>query len=96
MEWADFNLRQDFISGHQPSANPERSFHIVISDDELLAIDNGEPWRPLDQDEWRWLGLTAVAEHCLGEVGGIPVFATEVEPDVTGGVAHRSSPGAPA
>ena len=80
MEWADFNLRQDFISGHQPSANSERSFHIVISDDELLSIDNGEPWRPLDQDEWRWLGLTAVAEHCLGEVGGIPVFATEVEP----------------
>jgi NAD+ diphosphatase len=81
MEWSDFNLRQDFISGHQPPADAERSFHIVISDDELLSIDNGEPWRPLDQDEWRWLGLTAVAEHCLGEVGGIPVFATEVDPE---------------
>ncbi len=81
MEWSVVNLSQDFVSGHQPPAGFEHSYHIVISDKEILSIDNGEPWRPLDQDEWRWLGLTKVAEHCLGEIGGVPVFVTEVEPD---------------
>ena len=81
MDWEIVNLELDFISGVVPPKQFEHSFHIVVSDDEILMINGVHPWRPLDQDEWRWLGLTSGADHCLGEVSGVPIFAHEVDPD---------------
>jgi NAD+ diphosphatase len=81
MEWTQFDLAQTFESGIQPSADTTDSFHIVISDDEVLSIDDDADWRPLDQDEWRWLGLDPLSEHYLGQVGGKPVFVNEVDPE---------------
>ncbi|MFT7383296.1 MAG: NADH pyrophosphatase NudC (nudix superfamily), partial [Urechidicola sp.] len=81
MEWTQFDLQQAFESGIQPSVDTPDSFHIVISDDEILSIDDDADWRPLNQDEWRWLGLDPLSEHYLGQVGGVPVFVNEVDPE---------------
>lgn len=81
MDWQLINLNTDFSAGVTPPESFDESFHLVISDDEILTIDGVYPWRPLNQDEWRWLGLDEVENHYLGSVSGIPVFANEVEPD---------------
>ncbi len=81
MDWEFINLDGDFISGITPPSSFERSFHIVISDDEILTIDGVHPWRPLDENEWRWLGLESVADHYLGHVTGTPIFTHEVHPE---------------
>lgn len=81
MDWEFITLAEDFISCTQSPENFERSFHIVISDDEILGIDGANPWRPLTQDEYRWLGIDEIATHCLGTVNGVPVFANEVDPE---------------
>ena len=81
MEWSQFNLSTDFISGVQSPGDAQHSFHIVISDGEILSVDEAAPWRPLNQDELHWLGLTTVSTHFLGLVGNIPLYATEVDPE---------------
>ena len=81
MDWEFINLDSDFIAGVKPPEKYERSYHIVISDDEVLTIDGVQPWRPLDQDEWRWLGLESIADHYLGAVHGNPIFTHEVDSD---------------
>ena len=81
MDWEYLNLLEDFAPDHRVPENTENSWHIVISDDEVLVIDGVHPWRPLNQDEWRWLGIERVAEHPLGLVGGVPIYACEVDPD---------------
>ncbi|MBO6567034.1 MAG: NAD(+) diphosphatase, partial [Pseudomonadales bacterium] len=32
-------------------------------------------------DEWRWCGLEPMSTHYLGDLGGTPIFAEEVNPD---------------
>ncbi len=81
MDWQYINIQTDFYPGTAAPASFEISHHIVISDGEILCIDGQHPWRPLTQDEWRWLGLDALSSHYLGEVAGVPVFAEEVDPD---------------
>lgn len=81
MDWELLDIANDFIPGLRHRGDSEISYHIVVSDDEILTIDGVHPWRPINQDEWRWLELEPVNEHFLGEVGGIPVFAVEVDPD---------------
>jgi NAD+ diphosphatase len=81
MDWQLINLNTDFSAGVTPPQSFSESFHLVISDDEVLTIDGVYPWRPLDQDEWRWLGLNEVESHYLGSVQGIPIFANEVDPE---------------
>ncbi len=78
MDWEFINVATDFVSDIS-GQDSEVSFHIVVSDDEILTIDGVHPWRPLNQDEWRWLGLEPIAEHYLGEVAGIPLYACEVD-----------------
>ena len=81
MDWELLDIANKFNSGVTPIAVSDPSFHIVISDDEILTIDNVHPWRPLDQDEWRWCGLEAIVQHYLGEAMGVPIYACEVDPD---------------
>ena len=81
MEWELINLDADFISGVTPPSKTELSFHIVVSEDEILTIDGVHPWRPLTQDEWKWLGLESLADHYLGKVNDIPIYSHEVDPD---------------
>jgi NAD+ diphosphatase len=81
MEWELIDLDADFISGVTPPNKTELSFHIVVSEDEILTIDGVHPWRPLNQDEWRWLGLESLADHYLGKVNDIPIYSHEVNPD---------------
>lgn len=81
MDWEFINLDSDFVSGVTPPAGFEHSFHIVISDDEILTINGMHPWRPLNGNEWHWLGLESIADHYLGDVDGVPVFAHEVDPE---------------
>ncbi len=81
MDWQHIDLTSDFQAGVTAPDNYPKSFHLVISDDEILSIDGAHPWRPLDQDEWRWLGLEELESHYLGEVQGIPIFVHEVDPD---------------
>jgi len=81
MDWEYINLNQDFTSGTISPENIEQSYHIVISDDEVLSIDGVNPWRPLTEDEYRWLGIDEVSSHYLGTAAGIPVFANEVDPE---------------
>lgn len=81
MEWDYLNLAEAFVPGVKPTALTESSYHIVISDGEILSIDGAQPWRPLNQDEFHWLGLHPLAEHYLGDLAGVPVFASEVDPE---------------
>jgi NAD+ diphosphatase len=82
MDWEFLDIANNFNPGIAPSLDSEISYHIVVSDDEVLTIDGVHPWRPLNQDEWRWSGLDATIEHFLGECNGIPIFACEVDPDI--------------
>lgn len=52
-----------------------------MSDGEVLGVDGQHPWRPLTGDEFRWCGLDAVTSHYLGDLGGTPIYAVEVDPD---------------
>ena len=81
MDWDTLNLEADFLPGINAPESFDKSFHIVISDDEILTIDGQYPWRPLTGDEWRWLDIERLETHYLGSVNGVPVFTEEVDPD---------------
>lgn len=82
MEWEFLDVAREFIPGVKPLVqDSEHSFHIVISDGEILGADNPMPWRPLTQDEFRWLGLEPIESHYLGHIAGAPVYAEEVDPE---------------
>lgn len=70
-----------FWPGVAPPATWGDSHHIVISDGEILSIENARPWRPLNEDEYRWLGMAQIEQHYLGMLGDKPVFASEVDPE---------------
>lgn len=69
-----------FEAGTSHSGDYDLAFHIVVSDDEVLCPESG-PWRPITNEEFRWLGLETISEHFLGYVSGVPVFANEVDSD---------------
>ena len=81
MNWEYLNIAEEFVAGVNPPADASSSYHIVVSDGEILCIEGAHTWRPLDQDEFRWLGLDLVSEHYLGDLAGVPVYASEVDPD---------------
>ncbi|MFT7687549.1 MAG: NAD+ diphosphatase [Candidatus Azotimanducaceae bacterium] len=82
MDWHNLNIADEFVSGTAGIEERELSFHIVLSDGEILSPNNSQsPWRPLTQDEYRWLGCEELSVHFLGEVAGIPIFANEVDPE---------------
>lgn len=89
MDWEFLDIANDFRPGIKPPANAEFSYHIIISDTEILTIEGAHPWRPLTVDEWRWLDLEPVAEHFLGEIAGIPVFVSEVHPEADNPEGHE-------
>ena len=61
MDWEVANLEQDFVPGIEAPPHSETSYHIVVSDGEILCIDGPQPWRPLNSDEWKWCGLDALS-----------------------------------
>lgn len=81
MDWEVADLERDFVPGVVAPTQTETSYHIVVSDGEILGIDSPEPWRPLNTDEWKWCGLEAQSTHYLGDLRGTSVFAQEVDPD---------------
>ena len=82
MDWDFLNIEDDFMPGLEMPRSYETSYHIVVSDNEILSVDGAHPWRPLNQDEWKWLGVDPLAEHLLGNINGIPVFACELPEDI--------------
>jgi NAD+ diphosphatase len=89
MDWEFLDIANEFNSGIAPTVESDTSYHIVISDEEILTIDGVHPWRPLNQDEWHWSGLDATVEHYLGDVMGVPIYACEVDPDVDNPPGHE-------
>ena len=83
MDWEYANIGEDFISGTNSPGETDKAHHIVVSDSEILCINTQHPWRPLNQDEWRWCGLEPLSTHYLGDLAGTPVFAQEVHPDAS-------------
>ena len=81
MDWNGTNISENFAPGIIFSGQDDQTYHIVISDGEILSIDGSDPWRPLNQDEWRWCGLEGVSSHYLGDIGKIAIFAEEVDVD---------------
>ena len=81
MDWEHANISKDFNPSLTEPEAPEQSYHIVMSDGEVLGVDGQHPWRPLTGDEFRWCGLNAVTSHYLGDLGGTPIYAIEVDPD---------------
>ena len=81
MDWQYANIPDDFTPGILTDQEPEVSYHIVVSDGEILCVDGQHPWRPLTRDEWRWCGLEPLSTHYLGDLAGTPIFAEEVNPD---------------
>ena len=79
MDWDIANIADDFQAGISAPESFDTSYHIAISDGEILCIDGQHPWRPLDQDEWRWCGLVSSSSHYLGSIGNRPIFAEEVD-----------------
>ena len=82
MNWEYANIAEHFIPGTTFSKVDDQSYHIVISDGEILSIDGQHPWRPLTQDEWRWCGLDSISTHYLGQIAGTAILAEEVDSDV--------------
>ena len=89
MDWQYLDVGKDFTPGLQARGESEHSFHIVVSDGEILCVKDAHPWRPLTGDEWRWCGLDAMASHYLGDLADIPVFAEEAAPDVQAPGGYR-------
>ena len=81
MDWQFVNITEDFISGTAITADYEQSFHIVISDGEILSSESNAQWSPLNQDEYQWLGISELSSHYLGSINGLPVFVNEVDPE---------------
>ena len=88
MDWEFIDIATEFTSGENPPEGVEDAYHIVISDNEVLCVDGVHPWRPLNQDEWRWLGEEALVHHYLGVVAGTPIYATEVNADAEAPPGH--------
>ena len=81
MDWEYLNVVDAFVPGVKAPSSSDSSYHIVISDGEILGIEDARSWRPLEQDEFRWLGLDPIAAHYLGDLAGVPLFVDEVDPD---------------
>jgi NAD+ diphosphatase len=81
VDWEYVNVGTDFVPGTTGPTAYENSYHVVVSDGEILCIEDAHPWRPVTSDEFRWLGLDVIEQHYLGDIGNIPVFATEVDPE---------------
>jgi NAD+ diphosphatase len=80
MDWLSLDIENMFESGTSHDGSPERAFHIVISDNDILGPDSG-PWKATSADEFRWLGLGVTSQHYLGHIGTYPLYATEVDSD---------------
>jgi hypothetical protein len=81
MDWEHAKISSDFNPGLTEPEAPDQSYHILISDGEILCVDGQHRWRPLTGDEFQWCGLDAISSHYLGDLIGTPVYAVEVDPD---------------
>ena len=68
-----------FIPANSPLAPTDQSHHLVFVGDRLLAPADAPHWRPLHQEEWRWLDVDRKATHYLGTLDGHPCYAEDVE-----------------
>ena len=83
MDWhALGHLATTFESTHIAPKNAADAFYIVVSGDDLLIKDDDGDITPISADDWRWCGLDAISEHCLGVVNQVPIYAVEVADDV--------------
>ena len=82
MDWEHAKISNDFNPGLTEPEAPDQSYHILISDGEILCVDGQHPWRPLTGDEFQSCGLGAVSSHYLGDLGGTPIYSVEVDPDI--------------
>ena len=81
MDWQHLDLSKDFAPATTAPTVSDVSFHIVVSDGEILCLDGQTPWRPLTRNEWQGCGLESLSSHYLGDLGGASIFAEEVDPD---------------
>ncbi len=81
MDWEHSTISKDFNPGLTEPEVSDQSYHIVISDGEVLCVDGQHPWRPLTGNEFQWCGLDTVSSHYLGDLGDTPIYAVEVDPD---------------
>ena len=83
MDWQALgHLATTFESTHIAPADAADAFYIVVSGDDLLIKDDDGDITPVSADDWRWCGLEAISEHCLGVVNQVPIYAVEVADDV--------------
>ena len=75
------DIKTNFTPGLVAPKTFDESYHIVISDGEVLCINGATPWRALNQDEWHGCGLESRSSHYLGALAGVPIFAEELDPD---------------
>ena len=43
MDWEHLNLLTDFVADTRAPTDTYQSFHIVVSDDEILSVDGVHP-----------------------------------------------------
>ena len=43
MDWEHLNLLTDFVADTRAPTDTDQSFHIVVSDDEILSVDGVHP-----------------------------------------------------
>ena len=69
MDWQALgHLATTFESTHIAPADAADAFYIVVSGGDLLIKDDDGDITPISADDWRWCGLEAISQHCLGVV----------------------------
>lgn len=66
---------QDFIPGHRVDEGATERMYLVFHGMDPL-VHAGEPWRAMQEQEWKWSGLEPVYEpYCIGTWGGVACMA---------------------
>lgn len=64
MQWQGLN--DSFVTAVIAPADAQNKHYFVFADEQLLAAGDGQPFKPLSEDNLRWLGLEEKASHYLG------------------------------
>lgn len=67
----------DFEADLERPESLESAQLFVVCDDDLLTASQDGVWRPLTNDEFRWLDVEVRSEHYLGRFRGRPCVAVD-------------------
>ena len=54
-------------------------YHVIISSNQVVSPKESKVWRPLTDDEIKWLDMDILSKHYLGEYDSKPSFVYEIK-----------------